>query len=380
MHHKVWGFLPFVLALAGLTACSSLFDGSDLKIQAVGDKSGSGAPLYDSLYESAKTAISARDYARALDYLQEARAHDAHNISVLNALGVVYDKLGRFDLSARYYAQARAADPQSRIVAQNMSYSNILQGLQNPGLPKAVASAQTPAGPAVPQNRQVAALPLQMPSVDRIDEVKPAAQRNLSVAGKMPQPTIVAAIVKPNVMDKRSPVQPVLKAVSPVAVPQISARLGAISAGKRPFIQTVTVLAAVEKSGISTPSVNRKVVTIGHPLKIMNASGRADGAAVLSRRLSILGWTVRPSETGYSLSATTLFYPIQNKIAAQAMQHTLPFAVRLVPDLAPGAAMRLVIGRDYLAWTPQNARMAALWQKGSVIASLSRPPFKGERQ
>ena len=59
-------------------------------------------------YENAVTAINARHYALALEYLQAARAQKPDDVRVLTAFGVVYDKLGRFDLSARYYAQASA--------------------------------------------------------------------------------------------------------------------------------------------------------------------------------------------------------------------------------------------------------------------------------
>jgi hypothetical protein len=62
----------------------------------------------------------------------------------LNALGVVYDKLGRFDLSARYYAQARAIDPNSQVVAANVSYSNALQGLTDPNARGTVARLDLP--------------------------------------------------------------------------------------------------------------------------------------------------------------------------------------------------------------------------------------------
>ncbi|MDP3852248.1 LytR C-terminal domain-containing protein [Phenylobacterium sp.] len=81
----------------------------------------------DGYYSSATAAITRRDYARALDLLQSARARKADDVRVLNAFGVVYDKLGRFDLSARYYAQARAVDPNSAIVAGNMAYSVAMQ-------------------------------------------------------------------------------------------------------------------------------------------------------------------------------------------------------------------------------------------------------------
>lgn len=81
----------------------------------------------DGLYNDAVTAINRRDYARALDLLQVARERTPNDARVLNAFGVVYDKLGRFDLSGRYYAQAAAADPGSAIVAQNQAYSQTLR-------------------------------------------------------------------------------------------------------------------------------------------------------------------------------------------------------------------------------------------------------------
>src|ERR1019366_6633559 len=110
---KLLFFTPLALVAVGLTACATLFGGEPVKVRPIDMMSSLTAAQSDPLYESAATAINARDYARALDYLQEAKAREANNIKVLNALGVVYDKLGRFDLSARYYAQARAVDPNS---------------------------------------------------------------------------------------------------------------------------------------------------------------------------------------------------------------------------------------------------------------------------
>ena len=86
-----------------------------------------GAEREDADYASARAAIERRDYADALDWLQSARARNPNDIRVLNAFGVVYDKLGRFDLSTRYYQQALAIDRSSEIVAHNLAYS---QGLQ----------------------------------------------------------------------------------------------------------------------------------------------------------------------------------------------------------------------------------------------------------
>lgn len=85
--------------------------------------------IEDQYYAGAVAAIDDRDYAKALDMLQAARALKAQDVRVLNAFGVVYDKLGRFDLSARYYAQAEAVEPSSAIVRSNLAYSQSLRGL-----------------------------------------------------------------------------------------------------------------------------------------------------------------------------------------------------------------------------------------------------------
>ena len=81
----------------------------------------------DALYARGVTAINQRDYGLALDVLQLARQDRANDPRVLAAMGVVYDKLGRFDLSHRYYDLAEAADPESKVVAIDRSYSLVLQ-------------------------------------------------------------------------------------------------------------------------------------------------------------------------------------------------------------------------------------------------------------
>ncbi|GGL33792.1 tetratricopeptide repeat protein [Caulobacter rhizosphaerae] len=82
----------------------------------------------DRLYARAADAIRVRDYALALELLQVAAARAPADVRVLNAQAVIYDKLGRFDLSARYYARALAVDPGSSIVAHNIAYSARLSG------------------------------------------------------------------------------------------------------------------------------------------------------------------------------------------------------------------------------------------------------------
>ncbi|HEY2481545.1 MAG TPA: tetratricopeptide repeat protein [Caulobacteraceae bacterium] len=108
----------------------------------------------DRLYADAVKAIDQRNYGEAIDLLQVAREGHPGDARVLTAMAVVYDKLGRFDLSDRYYDQAEKADPGSRIVALDRRYSEFLR---SGGSATAVAAAQgaapvlvTPAGPGAP--------------------------------------------------------------------------------------------------------------------------------------------------------------------------------------------------------------------------------------
>jgi hypothetical protein len=101
------------------------------------------AAVVDRLYGRAADAIRARDYALALEVLQVAAARAPADVRVLNAQAVIYDKLGRFDLSARYYARALAADPSSTIVAHNMVYSARLSGRAGPDTGTLLAGGPT---------------------------------------------------------------------------------------------------------------------------------------------------------------------------------------------------------------------------------------------
>lgn len=111
----------------------------------------------DRIYEDAKRAIEVRDYAQALDLLQLAKQRTPNDSRVLNALGVVYDKLGRFDLSARYYQMALAAEPNSPAVLANMRYSEKLQtyavDLRDQVVVATAAERKPIAAPAAPAPR-----------------------------------------------------------------------------------------------------------------------------------------------------------------------------------------------------------------------------------
>jgi hypothetical protein len=564
-------FLPIALATGGLAACASMLGNEEVKVRPVDTLSALGSAQHDTLYESAVAAINAREYARALDYLQAAKAKDPRNLKALNALGVVYDKLGRFDLSARYYAQAQAIEPDSRIVAENQGYSRILQRLLNPSqsvavatidLPPDLAKPEIPAAAIPPAEKAVIATiassaPVAPPAEKRVVDtprtlaasfdlpkaepllpaslladidppatIAPPAERRIVDTSRLPMMTASLVLPKAEALlpasilpaiDPPAPIAPVIEkrvvdvprafpanlllklpdakplfaaSISPLATPAaapamegrmlaraamtvpvtpmparlVSATLAPPPKAKllpaalipslavaEPAVERKTIVASVSPAVVTPvalptakpvvpsspakpvvvasasawavrPGTARtaaapvavmpsgapakplaavpavlmkrvlptvapthpaaakiapgKVLTIGQPIRLLNASGKAAGAGPVLRRLTALGWTMRQSD-GRMQMATVLFYPAQNIAAAKAMQRTLPFPVRLVADKVPG--MRLVIGRDYLSWKPRNSRIAVLWQKRTVIASLQKPSVRGVR-
>jgi hypothetical protein len=386
MRRKASLFVALMLSVGGLAACTSLFGGEEVKVRPIENMTGLTSSPHDRLYESAASAINARDYGRALDYLQAARDRDPRNVKALNALGVVYDKLGRFDLSARYYAQARAIEPESRILAENIGYSRVLQNLLNPGRQVAVATIELPAdlnnsSPEQPTMVVSAPAAAVAPSVSPPEKLITAALAThvgvmpAVLALEKPEPAVATpAIVSPAKVPAAA--STVIAWVIPIEPAKALVRKQAIVT---PVLHA-TAVPAQSRNVVPLLATNKKVFVIGQPVKILNASGSRDRFGVVSRRLAVLGWTVRPSDAPRVQPATTLFYPAKNAFAAKAMQRTLPFPVRLVQDAGSASAIQLVIGRDYLSWKPRNARLAALWQKGIIVASLQKPSIRGTRQ
>lgn len=370
------------------------------------------APARDMLYESAVSAIGKRDYARALDYLQEARARDPRDSRVLNAMGVIYDKLGRFDLSARYYTQARDVDPASKIVASNMAYSKVLQGLSHqdpvnlamvqptevvPMTPNTVSQATTEY--PVPSSSPVRVLPQSARIADAVPAIplsrptpRPVASLRVTVAA---QPAIAVAIhqaaspVKAVVTASAAAQQSACTAAQVQAKPHdapaipnsvIAHRQSAVLPGANalmvPTFKPITAHPPAQDLALRTPSAKPVLIT-GHPLLVMDATGHADKARIVGYRLAKLGWTVRASSVSSHQIQTQLSYAPQNAAVALAMQHTLPFRVHMKAD-ASELGLKLTVGQDFLSWKPRNTRLEGLWQSRVVRAFLTSSSAKGE--
>ncbi len=79
-------------------------------------------------YEQGKAHLRAGRPGLAVHALQIAVARDASDVRALSALGVAYDRLGRFDLADRHYRQALALAPGNAVVLNNKGWSHYLRG------------------------------------------------------------------------------------------------------------------------------------------------------------------------------------------------------------------------------------------------------------
>jgi Flp pilus assembly protein TadD len=147
----------------------------------------------DRLYADAVQAIDRRNYGEALDLLQVARDSRPSDPRVLTAMAVVYDKLGRFDLSDRYYDKAEQADPGSRIVAMDRRYSMMLrnagQAAEHMDSGPMLAQAQ-PAAPA-----PVAAAPKKSGRILLVADAHGVAHLAPQTAVQRPAPAVSPAQV-----------------------------------------------------------------------------------------------------------------------------------------------------------------------------------------
>ena len=249
----------------------------------------------DSQYASAAHAIEVRDYSAALDYLQAARERKSNDVRVLNAFGVVYDKLGRFDLSGRYYAQAQALDPSSPIIAQNLAYSALLQG----------------------KTRFEAPLPALAFSTAPALSLTPAA-----ATASTARSTLASAAPTP-----------------------------AASAGGGRVVQVVPGVMRLELAANAPSAVVTLPTLTGHPLMLVDATGVPGAAAPLRAQLSRLGWTAKSDPHSAPTQARSeIVFASDDRIAAQALARTLGRDVRMQDCGGQCVGVRLVLGADAVGW------------------------------
>jgi len=362
------GICVLPLAALSVAACMPFLEGDSLQSSPIAGARPVQADLQSSLgyYEKAVTAINNRHYALALEYLQAARNQKPDDVRVLTAFGVIYDKLGRFDLSARYYSQAAALDPKSRIIAADMDYSRKLQGISG-SAPVAVAANAEP---------------------DRIQDAGAHAVAISEAPANSPMPAnelgrgsvpAVQSEDHPKVADISAP--PAAKIVFPADRPVMIVDASGRSDMSQPAKSYLSGWSIAKDNGAnpkvagSSPRLAAKAVFLtGHPMTIVDASGRNDMGKSVKTYLSGLGWSIAKDD-GARLPAraqTTIVYRETMITAARALARTLSLPMRLsASDNVQG--LQLVLGRDVSAGNlaartqarPRQLALAVQSQHGS---------------
>lgn len=339
--------LPSALGLAvvslGASGCASLHHAKWASVTSV-QVGGSDATAADGFYADAVAAIEARDYGQALDLLQLAR-RERRDVRVLNAFGVVYDKLGRFDLSARYYREALMLEPASPLVRANMAYSQQLQDEWRS--PRQVAQAAS-APPAVAQ-----------PATDVAPAAAPAAASNALAAAAQPRllaaPASAWPLVPPNAPEppRTAPAPRASASIQPVAAlhPEAAAffiRTGGIAVPQASDPASPTPVPVSDAPALAP---------IAPGVTLITAAGDGAVAERLRRYLSGLKWSAGPviNRVGHTPTRTVVRYPEGRGRLARALARSLPGPVALSACETRCGSLKILLGSDVRLWRTSAA-------------------------
>lgn len=324
MTSRILTKLLAVGAIAATAGCGTLRPDAWTPVKRL-QTGGSEATRADGYYADATAAILDLDYGRALDLLQLARRDHERDARILNAFGVVYDKLGRFDLSARYYAQALAIDPGSEIVKGNLAYSQALQQTwRSQSSPPSLTVAQPARDPTTLATAAPAARPLAPPPPAPVEPITPQLARANAIE---PAPATREVVERPLVYAAADVAGLVRTAWPTAIVPPRSAAPSPepLPGGPRPYAVAFGDIAD------NLPAPPRASAPRPGSLVLLDASGQADRVHSLRMRLRHLGWS--PGGPVSPLAAasprTTIRYPDKRARIARALARTLPVPAQL---------------------------------------------------
>lgn len=112
------------LGLVLATGCA----GGQVKVRAIPLSSAPGQQTPDFRLAEGRAQLLLGNVALALESFRKAARADPRNVEALAALGIAYDRMGRFDLSGRYYQQALAIAPRDPHLLATYADSLRLQG------------------------------------------------------------------------------------------------------------------------------------------------------------------------------------------------------------------------------------------------------------
>lgn len=340
-------------------AASSVFVLSGCGNRGFGDVAGKVSPPLQA--RAAHSEISpgerhlvARRYGLAVHYFTQVLARAPANLDALTGVAVAYDKLGRFDLSSKYYQRALKLDPDNVVALNNYGYSLILQGkpddavlyLQASKAADVAAPEKTKPSPAEANLRlaRIAAEPKEKPEMAAVGmEISPLVARETArlrqlvtnVSAELIQ-TAKAARIKPEL------IIPARSRMVRAPVIRLSTRAKTIK--PRQVVETVSG----KQIAKAEPAVIRPTA---YRLEVSNGSG-INGMA--HRMRSYLERT--PSSAAltnaahFGFATTVISYRGAFQQAAERLAAALPFPVTLDRDDNLRRDVRLRLGADAISF------------------------------
>lgn len=355
-----------VLAAASMIAvagCSLEGGGTGAIFESAG---GTHAFAWEAAFNKGKESLASGYFGLALQQFKAALGTNPHSVRVLNAVGVTYDRLGRYDLAELYYDRALAIEPESAATLNNVGYSLLIQERYEESLiyfERALAQRQGPADARMTAaNRQVALDRLQVarqrhggrdvanaaaaspaervrddcrgraaPAVGRAGERVFALVTIRAVSGLAEPPCENAGSMRVAMIHTAAPAAPVPEpAVAQRTAPP--AQQQAAASASRPAPQAAASAGRAPK------------------VEVSNGAGRNRLAARMRTYFTSKGLPASylTNAASFKNRTTTIFYKRGHRAAAEGFAKQLPITVEL-QEVADGYAdVRIRLGADIL--------------------------------
>ncbi len=287
-------------------------------------------------YEKGKQNLFAGNYGLAAGQLRAALRNDPMSLDILNALALTYERLGRHDVSQKYFAQALAVDPSSVQTLNNIARSLLDKGSVNIAVSYLKrAEALDPRNPVVLANL-----------ADATGQDQPGATMRSASASGVAAPGTVW-IERTSAFKQTLVTRGELHLVS--GAPEQNAILPLINfstviSNEQPYVESRAI--AVDE----IPAPSKEPVNDRPNVFIANGNGRTGMAARMRNHLERLGWHVGGLRNAdqFNYATTTVAYMAGHEAEARRLAALLPVDAALVEkdDLATDVVLR--IGRDLL--------------------------------
>jgi len=306
------------MALLGITACA----GHVAEPQIRAASSGSAAPLGS--VDRGRFLLDQGQYGLAIDEFRKALRIDPDNVASVEGLARSYDRLGREDLSDRYYQQALALAPRKAAL-----YAEYAASLRRHGRAQDAT------------NLEADLLAVQALATG------PGAPAVASIAAPAPVSASVATAPKPAAI-----------ASPPASVPGPNR-----SSAEAPYLRrdslTEVALVTLPQSEPAAPPIVSDTGAVPQarlklPTRVVNAVGRRGIATRYIGVLARKGWSgVESGDAVFKLERSVVMCPPDRCSEAAKLAATLPFKVRAMPSIKVSRIL-VLLGKDALGADPQS--------------------------